>query len=165
TDGLDSAQKIYLMGESEFVRTYKDKPGFTKESARRTWRRSAETHAAVLTVVADLKSLDPEGLPQVLAADSAALKNFPNWDSLFQAGDLCDCEQCRSVLSPAAYFADLLMFLKGRKAANPARTVKDILFDRRPDLGYLELNCENAFTTLPYVDVICEVLEDVVAAG
>src|SRR4029450_13846820 len=78
---------------------------------------------------------------------------------------LCDCEQCRSVLSPAAYFTDLLMFLRGRKAINPARTVKDVLFDRRPDLGYLELNCENAYTTLPYVDVVCEVLEAVVANG
>jgi hypothetical protein len=164
-DGLDSAQKIYRMGESEFVRSYKDQPGFTRESARTTWRRAADTHAAVLTIVADLKSLDAAGLPQVLAGDNAALNNFPNWNNLFQTGDLCDCEQCRSVLSPAAYYADLLMFLKGRKAANPARTVKDILFDRRPDLGYLELNCENAFTTLPYVDVVCEVLEAVVAAG
>jgi receptor-binding and translocation channel-forming TcA subunit of Tc toxin/ABC toxin-like protein/neuraminidase-like protein len=164
-DGLDSAQKIYRMGESEFVRTYKDQPGFTKESARTTWRRSADTHAAVLTIVADLKALDAGGLPKVLAGDNEALSNFPNWDNLFQTGDLCDCEQCRSVLSPAAYYADLLMFIRGRKADNPARTVKDILFDRRPDLGYLELNCDNAFTTLPYVDVVCEVLEAVVAAG
>ena len=44
-------------------------------------------------------------------------------------------------------------------------TVKDILFRRRPDLGFLELNCDNALTTLPYIDVVCEVLEDVVAAG
>jgi hypothetical protein len=164
-DGLDSAQKIYRMGESEFVRTYKDQPGFTKESARMTWRRSADTHAAVLTIVADLKSLDAQGLPKVMAGDNEALATFPNWNNLFQTGDLCDCEQCRSVLSPAAYFADLLMFLKRRKATNPARMVKDILFDRRPDLGYLELNCENAFTTLPYVDVVCEVLEAVVANG
>jgi hypothetical protein len=164
-DGLDSAQKIYRMGESEFVRSHEDQPGFTRESARTTWRRAADTHAAVLTIVADLKALDAEGLPKVLATDNEALSNFPNWNNLFQTGDFCDCEQCRSVLSPAAYYADLLMFLKGRKAANPARTVKDILFDRRPDLGYLELNCENALTTLPYVDVVCEVLEAVVAVG
>lgn len=61
------------------------------------------------------------------------------------------------------------MFLKGREAKNPtppapAQTVKDILFQRRPDLGYLELNCENANTPLPYIDVVCEVLEDVVDA-
>jgi hypothetical protein len=33
-DGMDSAQKIYRMGESEFVRSYKDRPGFTRDRAR-----------------------------------------------------------------------------------------------------------------------------------
>jgi hypothetical protein len=75
------------------------------------------------------------------------------------------------VLGPAAYFADLLMFLRDRNSTKPNKpgggyeSVKKILFDRRPDLGYLELNCENGLTNLPYVDVDCEVLERVVAAG
>ena len=161
-DDLHSAQQVYRMGESEFVRSYADKPGFTKESARVTWNRAADTHAAVLTVVADLKALEAEGLPMALKFDSAALATFPNWNNLFQTGDLCECKHCNSVLGPAAYYADLLMFLKDRKAKNTAFTVKDILFARRPDLGFLELNCENALTPLPYVDVVCEVLEDAV---
>jgi len=164
-DGIHSAQMVYRLGESEFVRRYKDAPGFTVESAHVTWNRAAETHAAVLTLIGDLKALDPETLPQVLNTQTQALAKFPNWENLFQSGDVCNCEQCRSVLSPAAYFADLLMFLRDRKAANPAFTAKDILFKRRPDLGYLELNCENALTTLPYIDVVCEVLERVVAPG
>ncbi|MDF2866749.1 MAG: 5-hydroxyisourate hydrolase, partial [Gammaproteobacteria bacterium] len=69
---------------------------------------------------------------------------------------------CRSVLGPAAYFADLLMFLSARKTINPALSVKDKLFKRRSDLGFLELNCANALTPLPYIDVVCEVLEEVV---
>jgi hypothetical protein len=44
-------------------------------------------------------------------------------------------------------------------------SVKDLLFARRPDLGFLELNCDNALVPLPYVDVVCEVLEDAIAAG
>ena len=104
-----------------------------------------------------------------LKNSNEALSTFPNWNNLFKTGDLCECEHCRSVLSPAAYFADLLMFLKDRKAKLPAawrsQPVKDILFDRRPDLGFLELNCENALTPLPYIDVVCEVLEDVVDAA
>jgi hypothetical protein len=39
------------------------------------------------------------------------------------------------------------MFLKDRRPEGIP--VKDILFNRRPDLGYLELNCENANVTLP----------------
>jgi hypothetical protein len=164
-DNLHSAQQIYRIGESEFVRRYSKSEGFTEDSARLAWSRAADTHAAVLTIVADLKSLDPEAVPQVLQHDTAALETFPNWNNLFQAGDLCECEDCRSVLSPAAYFADLLTFLKDRKSAKPSATVKDILFERRPDLGYLELNCPNALTPLPYVDVVCEVLEAVVDAA
>ena len=166
-DDLHSAQKVYRMGKSEFVRRYEKSPGFTTDTARQAWNRAADTHAAVLTIVGDLKAYEVEDLPMALKKKDGEddLATFPNWDNLFKTGDLCDCEHCRSVLSPAAYFADLLMFLKDRKAANPARTVKDILFDRRPDLGFLELNCENALTTIPFVDVVCEVLEAVIADG
>jgi len=192
-DNRHSAQQIYRMGESEFVRRYTGRPGFTKESARLAWNRAADTHAAVLTIVADLKALEKATLPRALQTGrevipqisveernaspggedkmpppeseesrSKALSTFPNWDNLFQAGDLCECEHCRSVLGPAAYFADLLMFLKERYWKGVS--VKDILFNRRPDLGYLELNCVNALTPLPYIDVVCEVLEDAVDA-
>jgi hypothetical protein len=166
TDGLHSAQGIYRQGEAEFVQQYGSSTGFTAASASVAWNQAANTHAAVLTVVGQLVSLDPGGLPAALQTSSQSVTSFPNWNNLFQSGDLCDCEDCRSVLGPAAYFADLLTFLKDRKAANPAfTTVKDILFKRRPDLGFIELNCENALTPLPYIDVVCEVLEAVIAAG
>ncbi|HEU4854668.1 MAG TPA: neuraminidase-like domain-containing protein [Nitrosospira sp.] len=166
-DGLHSAQKVYRMGKSEFVRRYASQPGFTPDTARLAWNRATDTHAAVLTIVADLKGLEAEGLPLALKNNDEALKTFPNWENLFRTGDLCECEHCRSVLGPAAYFADLLMFLKDREASNPAQPgqkVKDVLFARRPDLGFIELNCANALTTLPYIDVVCEVLEDAVDA-
>ncbi len=169
-DDVHSAQKVYRMGESEFVRSYADRPGFTAETARLAWNRAADTYGAVLTVVADLKALEAEALPFALKNNNEELSRFPNWNNLFKTGDLCECEQCRSAVSPAAYFADLLIFLKDRKSKklNPDGTgnysVKDILFDRRPDLGYLELNCDNALTPLPYIDVVCEVLEDAVDA-
>jgi len=141
-DDLHSAQKVYRMGESEFVRQYGDRPGFTPETAQLAWNRAADTHAAVLTIVADLKALETEALPLALQNNNADLSTFPNWNNLFKTGDLCECEHCRSVLSPAAYFADLLMFLKDRKSTKPPKkpgdpipSIKDILFDRRLALG------------------------------
>ncbi|MEK6281256.1 MAG: neuraminidase-like domain-containing protein [Acidobacteriota bacterium] len=160
-DDLRSAQQVYRLGESEFVRRYARRPGFTEESARRAWNRAADTHAAAVTIVTDLKALEAEALPEALKNGDEALKQFPNWNNLFKAGDLCECEHCRSVLSPAAYFADLLMFLKDRNAEN-GQTVKDLLLTRRPDLGFIELSCDNALVPLPYIDVVCEVLEDVI---
>jgi hypothetical protein len=57
------------------------------------------------------------------------------------------------------------MFLRDRSAAVPGFHVKDILFRRRPDLGFIELNCENALTPFPYIDTVCEVLEAAVDAA
>ena len=182
-DDLHSAQKVYRTGRSEFVRQYGNRPGFTPETALLAWNRAADTHAAVLTIVGDLQTMNAEGLPLALRSEvlsapridgpralsgggaGSALSSFPNWEKLFGSGDLCDCEHCRSVLSPAAYFADLLMFLKDRRAKNPLDSVKDILFRRRPDLGFIELNCDNALTPFPYIDTVCEVLEEAVDAA
>jgi hypothetical protein len=158
-DNLRSGQQIYRLGQSEFVRRYAGKAGFTAEDARVVWNRAADTHAAVLTLIGDLKALEAEGLPAVLKNGNTAVSAFPNWNNLFKTGDLCECEHCCSMLSPAAYFADLLMYLRDRRSAKAGLTVKDVLLNRRPDLGYLELNCENALTPLPYIDVVCEVLE------
>src|SRR5688572_8603130 len=164
-ENLHSAQQIYRLGRNQFVQRFKDRPGFTAESAKLTWNHAKNTHAAVVTIVGDVQSLDPEGLPKALKTAENGISNFPNWNNLFKSGDLCECEHCRSVLSPAAYFTDLLMFVRDRDAKNPTFSVKDILFKRRADLGYLELNCENALTPFPYIDTVCEVLESVVDAA
>lgn len=169
SDGLHSAQSVYRLGESEFVRRYGKREGFTPDTARAAWNRATDTHAAVLTIVGDLASFASGVLPGSLRSSHPDLAKFPNWNNLFQTGDICHCEHCRSALSPAAYFTDLLMYLRDRSSNKPKSgegyySVRDILFNRRSDLGYLELSCENALTTLPYVDVVCEVLERAVDA-
>lgn len=162
-DKLHSAHSIYRMGASEFVKKYQDQAGFDKTTALITWKKAEATHAATVSIVADLQAGQHAGQIAALKSGSEAIANFPNWNNLFKGGDVCECKHCRSVYSPAAYFADLLMFLKDRKPNGIS--VKDTLFERRPDLGYLELNCENANVTLPYIDVVNEVLEAVVADG
>ncbi|MEM9546242.1 MAG: neuraminidase-like domain-containing protein [Bacteroidota bacterium] len=162
-DNLHSSHSIYRTGESEFIKIYQNKPGFTKEKARATWRKAEATHAASVSLVAELKAAENAGSIAAFKSGNSAIADFPNWNNLFKGGDMCECKHCRSVYSPAAYFADLLMFLKDRKPKGIP--VKDTLFARRPDLGYSELNCENANVTLPYIDVVNEVLEAVVADG
>jgi ABC toxin-like protein/neuraminidase-like protein len=44
-------------------------------------------------------------------AKTKLISHFPTLESLFGSLDYCECEHCRSVLSPAAYFVDLLHFL------------------------------------------------------
>src|SRR5262249_41532682 len=81
--------------------------------------------------------------------------------------DHCSCSHCESVYSPAAYFVDLLQFLKRRPPTgtvpNNRTNARDVLLDRRPDLGKLLLTCENTETPLLHVDLVNEILEHAVS--
>lgn len=83
----------------------------------------------------------------------------PNWRNLFGSLDLCACQHCQSVYSPAAYFVDLLHVLLGQN--NGAARKK--LFSRRPDLKYTQLSCEHTENLIPYIDLVNEILETYVA--
>ena len=90
--------------------------------------------------------------------------------------------RCRSVPSPAAYLVDLLKFLdpddlvwqqferqwqarhRGEAYDDQYRKPYDALIERRPDLPHLPLTCENTQTTLPYIDIVNEILEYAVAS-
>lgn len=109
--------------------------------------------------------------------DKAIAKHNLSWDLLFGDADLCECDECNSVYSPASYFVELLNYLRNNNldptATGPVAIKpdpKDIsgtplekLFDRRPDLGCLELTCQNTNTLIPYVDLVNEVMENYVA--
>ena len=104
-------------------------------------------------------------------------KHNLSWDLLFADADFCECGECNSVYSAAAYYVELLNYLRnnnldahagGAIAIKPdpkdiTNTPLEKLFDRRPDLGCLELTCKNTNTVLPYVDLVNEVMENYVA--
>ena len=90
---------------------------------------------------------------------------IPDLEDLFGTLDSCRCKHCASVYGPAAYLVDILHFLTTLHSATPGESALDVLFERRPDIGEVDLNCANAETTLPYVDLVTEILENAVAAG
>ena len=159
-DNIHSAQQIYALGQGQFVSRYAQE-GLDEATLKNIYARAANTHAAAMSLIGELKALENAQSVAALNSGGSVADLFPNWKTLFGAADVCECQHCRSVYSPGAYFADILMFLKHRKAGTG--TVKDLLFSRRPDLGYLELSCDNANTELPYIDVVCEVLEEAVS--
>lgn len=104
-------------------------------------------------------------------------KHNLSWDLLFGDADFCECGECNSVYSAAAYYVELLNYLRNNnldpdatgpiaRKPNPkdiSGTPLEKLFDRRPDLGCLELTCQNTNTLIPYVDLVNEVMENYVA--
>lgn len=102
----------------------------------------------------------PQGSAQ---ADSDAVPAYPTLETLFGSMDFCSCDDCRSMLSPAAYLVDLLLFLD--KPPGAAGSPQAVFLDRRPDVQYLPLTCENTNTPMPYIDVVNETMEYYVANG
>lgn len=169
---LHSAQKIYGLGEQAFVREVKDSPGFTEQTARSTFQKAANTHAAVLTMVAEWRDVHDAQMIAALQTPSASSTAtgeralVPNWQTLFGSTDVCECEHCRSVFSASAYLMDTIAFLKARPLKySPASSAWDVLKKRRPDIGFLEMSCDNTNVPLPYIDIVCEILEEELAFG
>jgi hypothetical protein len=174
-EGVHSAQGIYALGETQFVRRFGANPTFTRAEARDVYRRAADTHIATVLMAGEMRAhAGASRLPALsdpLPAEEleTMARDYPNLKSLFQLTDLCECAHCRSVYSPAAYMVDVLQFLKHRTVKDTTTSppglvsAQEVLFEKRPDVGDLDLSCENTDTPLPHIDVVCELLEEAVA--
>jgi hypothetical protein len=120
---------------------------------------------------ADASQATPSQAPGGLRG--SLVKRFPNYTELFGPFELCDCQECSSAWGAAAYLVDLLEFLGNSTPNASGNSPLDVLIGnpqkniagRRPDLAYLPLTCENTNTTMPYVDLVNEVLESYIALG
>ena len=187
--GMTSAYDVVATSEDRFVERYgaRFKPGEARLVHRKSRQVSAVTYnlftiAKQLDAAPPVYSLSPSQ-PVKDAARNELIKQFPTMESLFGSMDFCECAHCRSVLGPAAYLVDLLQFtdpeplvwgnfLEDWKAKHggvdfaPAhKKPYDALIERRPDIPYISLTCENTNTALPYIDIVNEILEYYVAHG
>lgn len=158
-DGLDSAHAIRQLGKPTFVETYAEQLG--EEGAKGVYEQASQVTAISLNLFTqNAAPFTQPGLYVTADNTAAAIANFPDFESLFGSLDLCACEHCESVYSPAAYLVDMLHFLEKRETND--KSALEVLFQRRGDIGEIELTCENTNTMLPYVDLVCEILENYV---
>jgi hypothetical protein len=181
---LTSAFRVAQMPESTFLKSFG--PALGDDTARQVYTTSINSHIRNEQALMTLReTMRGPGLaimgerPNVADLQATAdTNNVPfNLEALFGSIDYCDCDDCLSVYSPAAYFVDILQYLRnndlGPDPTDPTKpnpgirtdprditnTPLEKLFRRRPDLGCLELTCENTFTVLPYIDLANEVME------
>src|ERR1700693_3500532 len=167
-DNIDSAHKIYRMGQSNFVAKYTPKIGTA--DALRTYQKATKTHALALALAGNLKSMSDASYLNVFpdytkTITDAMIKEVPDLDTLFGHADFCECEDCRSVYGAAAYLTDILHYLENRLtsincAPGENASVAETLLRRRPDLADIDLNCDNTNTAFPYIDIANEIMED-----
>jgi hypothetical protein len=166
-NNLTSSQSIYNLGRKNFVA--KVAGSIPQDEANKIFSKAERSHAAALAVVGELKSLQQGSALNVLpnvneVFEAMAIKDFPDIKTLFEGIDNWDCKECKNVYSAAAYTSDLLKFLNKRGSTTPLQSAKQVLFKRRKDIGEIDLNCDNTNTAIPYIDLVCEILEDTVAS-
>ena len=169
---LRSAQQIYFLGRTQFLKTVADTP-INAIEAKRIYAKAEATYSYALAWFGEYNAAVNGVLPAAVSGfnvdedTEARIAALPTLQTLFGSLDYCECSSCRSVYSPAAHFVDVLRYLgeRGTQGTGPNadKSVRDVLLGRRPDLGEVELSCENTNTPMPYIDLVNEVLEDVVA--
>ncbi|KAF5649454.1 PA14 domain protein [Fusarium tjaetaba] len=122
------------------------------DHAERTLLQS-DSNVAIFTS-ANASNLSP-GAQAAKAAFSAGV----SFSSMFQATYPQGCEHCASVTGPSAFFVHLLHTLAGVSVGGSKSSLRDQLFQRRPDLAHLQLTCTNTNVLIPYVDIVNETLE------
>jgi hypothetical protein len=121
--GFTSAHDIARLPHDKFIERYGSKFPSLHE-AELVHRKAQQITTVVFNAFSAAKHVDSSppifGLspPPTLreAAKQALIKQYPTMESLFGSLDFCECEECGSVLSPAAYLVDLLQFLDHKPA-------------------------------------------------
>lgn len=171
-EGIHSGTHLYTLGQSH-ITSLLVKQGLDPAIGTVIYNLASSNYASGLALLSQYNNNYNQGTPQSIinlttvgTSTSTNHGNNPDLATLFGSLDYCTCKHCRSVYSPAAYLADVLRFLGGKYAIGNTYgdpKVKDVLFDRRPDIGNIDLNCNNAHTPMPYIDLVCEVLENALA--
>ena len=176
TLGIRSATVITTLGKQQFV-TRLVGAGASATDAYKTYHLATQRYAGTVALWTQLRRENDSVWPAALgpfhvydAPRAHAAEADPNLTVLFGSQDYCAVDSCTSLLSPAAYLTDLLMWLGKRidGVSGGFPNALAVLLARRPDLGTLLLNCPNTQTQLPYIDLVNELLEDAVtppAAG
>ena len=162
--GLSSAQQIARLPAEQFAADFGGAFGGPQHAlyAHNTAQAlNGATTSLFLAIEQGINGVSPAavGGGGPMKTLGSYINRVPNWETLFRETSFCSCDECRSVLSPAAYLVDLLHFLTPPVGPRPV----DELLRRRPDIQFIKLSCPNTNTVLPYVDIVNEVLETYIA--
>jgi ABC toxin-like protein/neuraminidase-like protein len=134
--GIDAAHHVVRYDRETFIQSFAEDMGGA-DNAAQTYDKSAHVHNAVLNIaIGYLTARNGVGLgaqplkavqqssgaarqilqpaPKGSIAEISALADviaYPTLEGLFGEMDFCACDHCRSILSPAAYLVDLLLFM------------------------------------------------------
>jgi len=150
--GITSAGQIQRMGFAAFKAKFGE--GMSVADLAATYDRADQVASAALTAFFHMRRETHFPLTAVMVSPGCGDVDL---EALFGNLDYCSCRHCESVYGPAAYFVDIMQFLKVRDVGDG--TLLDVLLLRRPELAKILLNCANSDTVLPTIDLVAETLE------
>lgn len=167
---LGSALKIAAVPVAEFVQTYAPELADGERQAYRIHQTAVRIQQQAALVWANLKDAASPFLQQTLfnnlpPAFLEQQQQIPGYNRLFGSLDFIECDETRSVLSPAAYFVDLMRFVEETITTPNAIPAECQLDQRRPDLFTLTLDDGNTHELIPYIDLVNQVLETLVTTA
>lgn len=164
---LLSATQISNIGKRTFLKRFSADFGGTAE-ALKIFKVAIKRSSAAAKLQASHNPAVNSVSTSVFTDSSIAqadVSGNPSLEVMFGSQDYCACRHCRSSFSPAAYLIDLLTFLKQTQVYDDSGNLTssnawDIFKIRRPEFEKIELSCDNTNVTLPYIDLVNEVLEN-----
>lgn len=115
----------------------------------------------------------PPGIDNTSSEIDGFLRRMPGLAEYFGSQDHCRCRHCQSIVSPAAYFVDLMQFIETNVLGEPNFPPDDgphppyceanplHLRCRRRDLwDSVRLDCHTTHELVPYLEIINEILEN-----
>jgi Tc toxin complex TcA C-terminal TcB-binding domain/Neuraminidase-like domain/Salmonella virulence plasmid 28.1kDa A protein len=179
TDDVDHAHRILKAGYHSSVtvaagsrKKFQEATGLADDEADRYYKTARTTIGELSPSVLAIADIFRGGFDDLAMANvdpdiKDFLRKLPGFAELFGSQDYCECPHCQSILSPAAYFVDLMSFVDEhvRELYFTGAAQGDVLDlkVRRPDLWTLPLTCANTDTLVRYLDIIDEVLENYLA--
>ena len=162
--GYYSAYDVVKAGKTAFYE--KMEPVLQTENCRSVYNAAEYKVNKALALLNKYSSHSNSAMPTVISpkklekdtGKGVQLLSLPELEVIFGDQDVTDTKHEESVLGPAAYLVDILNVLKQYKVSTD-KTLFDRLVDRRPDITQIPLNCTNAITPLPYIDLVMEILE------
>jgi hypothetical protein len=153
-----AADIVLRFGKAQFHQQFADTFGSTAK-ATAVYEAAQSVHAKAMAVALKFKTMADVPVYAINGVQTAEIQALVsnNLEAIFNDATGCDCAECTSVHSPAAYLVDLLHFLKTQ---NPDAFAA--LNARRPDIANTKLTCANTNTPLPYIDLINEQLESLI---
>jgi hypothetical protein len=160
--GFSSSAEITAVSEEKFLQA----SGLDQFDGRALYARAYENTLAVSHLYEGIREASSGVFDQLRVSNTpnliSTLRNLDGYTDLFGGENYCNCEHCRSLLSPSAYFVDLMKFIDDnvskKIAGSPEDNSQIFLEKRRPDLWTLDLTCTSAKTELPYLEIVNEVL-------